>query len=249
MWWFHSTIILELFYAPLLATALGLYESFQNFVAVWLWTWVRSHTYFHCKNLPQHFVCVFFLQLFGFHVFLLIKIMPLKITSSLQSWNSVFQFRVFKLVVFQHIFFYAYKYYPALNISCIRQWVPFSGGKKKKKTVLQAGYHENRGDKLPLPAGNAAQDMTGFLGCKYILMAPVHFFLVPNPSLQSCCLSIHSLSSQYLCIDRSLLCIWNCPGPGATPCTWHCWTSWLLYGPTFRLSRSLWNMWIFLLQN
>lgn len=139
MWWFHSTIILELFYAPLLATALGLYESFQNFVAVWLWTWVRSHTYFHCKNLPQHFVCVFFLQLFGFHVFLLIKIMPLKITSSLQSWNSVFQFRVFKLVVFQHIFFYAYKYYPALNISCIRQWVPFSGGKQKKRQYSRRG--------------------------------------------------------------------------------------------------------------
>lgn len=203
MWWFHSTIILELFYAPLPATALGLYESFQNFVAVWLWTYVRSHIYFHCKNLPQHFVCVFFLQLFSFHVFLPIKIMPLKITISLQSWNSVFQFRVFKLVVFQHIFFYAYKYYPVLNISCISQWVPFSWEKKKKKRQysrrgIMRTEEMGKINSLYLLA-TQPRIWLAFLAASIYWWLLFSFFFVhqypPNLSLQSCCLSTHCPAS------------------------------------------------------
>lgn len=34
-------------------------------------------------------------------------------------------------------------------------------------------------------------------------------------------------------------CAWDCPNTSAQPCTWPCWTSWGLHGPTSQASQGL----------
>jgi len=94
-------------------------------------------------------------------------------------------------------------------------------------------------DHLPWSAGHAnlgaAQDTVGCLGCAGKLLAHVQLAVpVPlSPFQKGYALSLcfPSYTDSGSCFD-----------PGATTCTWLCWTSWGHPGPTHcsNLSRSLW---------
>lgn len=85
--------------------------------------------------------------------------------------------------------------------------------------VLQVGSHKSRVEgenPLPQPAGHApldaAQDSTGFLGWEPALTAHGELFNNHHPKsfTQGCSQSLLHTSCQ---------CVWDCPDPGAGPCT------------------------------
>ena len=89
--------------------------------------------------------------------------------------------------------------------------------------VFQMGPHKDRiqgVNPLPLPAGNpssdADQDIVGLPSCKSTLLTRVHGPPeLPSPSPQVCSQGVLSVCT----------CIWDCPGPSATPSTQPCQTS------------------------